>query len=214
MTELRYTLHSDGSSNKALMPIITWLLREHLSQTAIQGEWSDLRLLPNPPSSLSERIKKSIDLYPCDLLFVHRDAENEPVDNRLTEIQEAIEEAGGDIGIPPTVCVVPIRMMEAWLLFDLNAIRRAAGNPNGQQSLNLPNLNDLERLPDPKKDLHRILRIASGLPGRRLSSFNERSAVHRVPEYIEDFSSLRTLSAFQDLEKQILRTIRSLGRRL
>ncbi len=209
MTELRYTLHSDGSSNQSLIPIITWLLREHLRETAIQSEWADLRRLPNPPSKMSERIKSSIDLYPCDLLFVHRDAENEPVDNRLTEIHEAVEGAMEDVEIPPTVCVVPIRMMEAWLLFDINAIRRAAGNPNGRQSLNLPNLNDLERLPDPKKDLHRILRIASGLPGRRLSSFNERSAVHRVPEYIEDFSPLRTLSAFQSLEDQIIQTISS-----
>jgi hypothetical protein len=36
--------------------------------------------------------------------------------------------------------VVPVRMTEAWLLADEFAIRSAPGNPNGTQSLDLPDL--------------------------------------------------------------------------
>lgn len=75
MNQLRYTLLSDGSSDKALLPILTWLLRFHHVDCAIQSEWADLRRLPNPPRNLSEEIERSLELYPCDLLFVHRDAE-------------------------------------------------------------------------------------------------------------------------------------------
>ena len=210
MNELRYTLLSDGSSNKALMPILTWLLQEHLHDSAIQAAWADLRCLPNPPSIMSKRIQCSIDLYPCDLLFVHRDAENELSNNRFSEINKAVEEAKAVTEVPPAVCVVPVRMLEAWLLFDLDAIRRAAGNPHGRQSLNLPNLHNLEHLPSPKEYLHQLLRDASGLRGRRLRSFNQNSAVHRIPEYIEDFSPLRTLPAFRSLETKIAETIASL----
>jgi len=149
---------------------------------------------------MSERIRWSLDLFPCDLLFVHRDAENVSRERRFGEINRGIQEARASIDVPPTVCVVPVRMMEAWLLFDLYAIRRATGNPHGTQSLNLPPLRELENLPNPKATLFQILRNASGLSGRRLSSFNQHVALHRIPDYIEDFGQLRTLSAFRRLE--------------
>ena len=75
MQELRVTLVADGSSDRAILPILVWLLREHFGSIPIQPEFSDLRRLQNPPRDLSARIDTSIELYPCDLLFVHRDAE-------------------------------------------------------------------------------------------------------------------------------------------
>lgn len=202
MDELRYTLLSDGSANKALMPILTWILQQHLPTVAILEEWADLRLLPNPPSRsrLDERIRLSYELYPCDLLFIHRDAENISPDQRFSEINRAVQQIQSSIELPPMVHVVPIRMMEAWLLFDVGAIRRAAGNPHGRGSFNIPPLRRIEELADPKATIYEILRSASGLSGRRLESFNQRVALHRIPDYIEDFSPLRTLSAFRRLE--------------
>jgi hypothetical protein len=38
MRELRYTLLSDGSSDRALLPVLTWLLHEHTFEFAIQSE--------------------------------------------------------------------------------------------------------------------------------------------------------------------------------
>jgi hypothetical protein len=214
MDRLRYTLLSDGSSNKALLPIITWLLHQHLQNVAIQGEWSDLRRLRKPPprSDIPERIRLSIDLYPCDLFFIHRDAEGAHPDQRVREITEAVQTArANNIQVPPTISVVPVRMLESWLLFDINAIRMVAGNPNGIQPLNLPPLNDIENLPDPKEILRRMLRDASELSGRRLSRFNSHSALLRIPELIDDFGQLRNLTAFQKLESDITQTISSCG---
>ena len=76
----------DGSSDRALIPILTWLLRQHWDDVPIQPEFADLRWLPKPPRELSRRIDKSMELYPCDLLFVHRDAEGESVEQRREEI--------------------------------------------------------------------------------------------------------------------------------
>ncbi len=55
MRELRYTLVSDGSSDRALLPILSWLLQEHRVLCPIQAEWADLRLLPHPPKGLTAR---------------------------------------------------------------------------------------------------------------------------------------------------------------
>ncbi len=209
MEELRYTLLSDGPSDKALMPILTWLLRQHFPNLPIQSRWSDLRRLPRPPRELHDRIRSSIELYPCDLLFVHRDAENTSLEERLSEINQAVLNASIDSQIPAVICVVPIRMTEAWLLFDINAIRQAAGNPNGTVPLNLPTLSEIESIPNPKRVLRDILRTATELSARRRRRFDTNIAVQRIPECIEDFSSLRSLSAFIALEEELRITIES-----
>ncbi|MHC5830744.1 MAG: hypothetical protein ACYT04_86055, partial [Nostoc sp.] len=108
---------------------------------AIQSNWADLRRLPKPPKKLLPRIINSLELYPCNLLFIHRDAEREPREKRITEILEALQEAvKKSVVVPPHVCVIPVRMQEAWLLFDEAALRKAAGNPSGRQPLQLPDI--------------------------------------------------------------------------
>ncbi|MEH2183740.1 hypothetical protein [Nostoc sp.] len=214
MKELCYTFVSDGSSDKALMPILNWLLRVNQVECAIQSNWADLRRLPKPPKKLLPRIIKSVELYPCDLLFIHRDAEKEPRENRVAEIRQAVEEVKQSLVVPPHVCVIPVRMQEAWLLFDEAALRKAAGNPRGREPLELPNIYKLEQLPDPKDILHELLCKASGLRGRRLKQFSSdklNGCVHRLAEIINDFSALRALSAFQILETEIKEVIEIQG---
>ncbi|MCJ7687521.1 MAG: DUF4276 family protein [Desulfobacteraceae bacterium] len=167
MDEIRYTLISDGSSDRALLPILTWILREKGDIRRVQPEWADLRRLPQPPQTLRERILSAIDLFPCDLLFIHRDAEREDPESRYREIRNALQEATKLGFQAPAVCVVPVRMTEAWLLFDEPAIRFAAGNPNGKNPLDMPDLSIIEQVSDPKDVLFEILREASGLRGRR-----------------------------------------------
>jgi hypothetical protein len=211
MRELRYTLLSDGSSDRALMPLLTWLLRQYLTaDVAIQPAWADLFRLPRPPRDLSERILVALDLYPCDLLWVHRDAEREPREKRVEEIRKAVTQAAcrADATL---VCVVPVRMQEAWLLINEAAIRRAAGNPNGRNSLALPRSRDLEDLPDPKDMLHELLREASGLQGRRRARFSAPGNAWRVAEFIEDFTPLRILPAFRALEDELAQALRAIA---
>jgi len=98
-------------------------------------------------------------------------------------------------------------MTEAWLLVDEAAIRRAAGRPSGREPLALPAPRQLERLADPKEALHRALIVASGRTGRRSRRFRPERAVHRLAEYVEDWSALRTLEALRELERATRRAI-------
>lgn len=196
MNELHFTLLSDGSSDRALLPILRWLLIDLGVALPINDTWADLRRVSNPPKELHHRVKAALKLYPCDLLFVHRDAEREQPSQRIKEIRDALATVED---CPPAVCVVPVRMQEAWLLFDERAMRQAAGNPNGRVKLDLPTLKTVENMPDPKSVLHTALKQASGLKGRRLASFQPQASVHRVAALIEDFSPLKTLPAFQRL---------------
>ncbi len=209
MNELTYTLLSDGSSDRGLLPVLSWLLGQHLPRTAIQRQWADLSRVRRPGQPLSATIGITIAYYPCDLLFIHRDAETASREDRVAEIKRALEK-GVSAGYP-AVCVVPVRMTEAWLLFDQTAIRRAAGNPSGRVKLDLPRPRDVEALPDPKKVLHALLLIATELGRARRKKVQVGNAARRVSEYVSDFSPLRLLAAFAALEGDVQQALREKG---
>jgi hypothetical protein len=167
------------------------------------GTYAEFWRLESPPNSLGERIAKAVELFPCQALFIHRDAEKEPPRMRSREIQKAVQDAASAGCAIPAVAVIPVRMLEAWLLFDEDAIRRAAGNPNGQIPLNLPKLQRVEGRPDPKKDLKQALRTASELHGRRLKKFNSRAAFWSLVDFVDDFSPLKSLSGFVAFETSV-----------
>jgi hypothetical protein len=209
MKRLSYTLLSDGSTDRALLPILKWSLRANHVTCAVQPAWADLRRLPRPPLQLAARLVQAVALYPCDLLFVHRDAERATLEDRIDEIRVAFREASLQGQMPRHICVVPVRMQEAWLLFDEAAIRWAAGNPNGKQILQLPALAQLEQLPDPKEMLYDLLREASGLEGRRRRRLELSASAVRVSDFVEDYAPLRTLPAFQALQLGVQEAVQS-----
>ncbi len=209
MKELRCTLLTDGPSDRALIPILEWLLRQQIA-LGVEITWADLRRLSPPPRHLAARVAQATELYPCDLLLVHRDAEAEPRERRLAEIEEAVS-AVEAWDRDRTVAVVPERMTEAWLLIDEAALRSAAGDPRGTVPLAMPAVQQLERLPDPKRTLHDLISTASGLPGRRLRRFRMDQAVHRLAQGIEDYSPLRQLAAFRALEEEVGRITKAKG---
>ena len=43
MDELRYTLVAEGGSDRALLPVLDWLLIENGVRCPIQAAWADLR---------------------------------------------------------------------------------------------------------------------------------------------------------------------------
>jgi hypothetical protein len=200
---LRYTLLSDGSSDTVLIPILTWLLEQHLPDYSIESAWADFRSLRRPPKLLPEKIRLALEYFPCDLLFIHRDAENQAPQWRVQEIRQALNEAAEAGYTIPVVCVIPVRMQEAWLLIDEKAIRKAANNPNGRNKLDMPHIHELEGLADPKEVLYQLLRDASEYTGRRLKQFRPEVQVHRINDFIEDFSVLFQLAAFETFHLEL-----------
>lgn len=213
MKALWYTLLSDGSSDKMLMPVLDWLLDQHLRGIPFRGAFADFGLLHKPPplDRLDLRIKTALYLFPCDILFVHRDAETRSYQERISEIKDALQQIGQESTKFWAVKVIPIRMSEAWLLINEGAIRAASGNRKGKHGLHLPPLNKLESLPNPKNKLIELIRAASDLKGRKLQRLNEHSAIHRVATYISDFQDLRKLSAFRNLEQELIETLNTMS---
>jgi len=202
VNQLRYTLTCDGPSDRSLMAVIDWLLAHHnqLSDIAVLPQFANPR--ESPSLRLIGRLPDAIRRFPCDILFIHRDAERESREKRQEEIDAAISELAHTM--PISVPVIPVRMTEAWLLIDEPAIRMAADNPNGSVILDLPRFTTLESLPDPKDRLNQLLIAASEKTGRKLDKFKRASELAwrrgRVAHLIDDYSSLRSLGAFRAFE--------------
>ena len=204
MKQIKYTLIGDGSSDKTLMNIIKWLLNDLYPKISTEGTFADFRRLPNPPpkSNIVKQVEEAKKYFPFDILFYHRDAESNQkgsVERRIDEIKSQLNESD----LQKVICVVPVRMMEAWILFDREAVKKAAGNRNFKDIIALPNTKQLENIPDPKQLLHDVLIEVSGLKGRNVKKFNVNFAVHLVAENIDDFSPLRSLNAFQTFENDL-----------
>ena len=167
---LRLTLVGDGPSDRCLLVIIRRLVGKLVSDITIESYWADLRHLDPPPSGLANRMKAALENYPCDLLFVHRDAEAQPWEYRVAEIKKAAASLTVEHRWVP---VVPIKMTEAWLLLDEAAIRMAADCPTGTTPLALPKAQAIETRADPKAVIREALSKASGKKGRRMRRFTE-----------------------------------------
>ena len=202
-------LSTDGSSDRLLMSHIDWAL-SRLCDCDFSGEWADPRVFEDSSREVEIRAAQAIANYDCNLLFMHRDAENQQSSARHIEIEEGIRRAA--IGTR-YVAIVPIRMTEAWLLADEAAIRRAAGNPNGNCQISIPAINSIERLVDPKSSLARCLEEASEKNGRRLDIFRRDipDMKHRVAELICEFEQLLILPSFRKFYDDIAAALQVFG---
>jgi len=210
---LRFTLLGDGSSDRALLPVLSWLIRDIAGNVPLDPQWADLDQSPPSERTLRHRVRKALEYYPCHLLFVHRDAERpDAADLRVEQIRHAcrgLEDRNPELRF---VCVIPVRMTEAWLLIDESAIRRAAGNPQGRIILNLPPIRQMESV-HAKEMLHQAIRDASELTGRKAKKLEVSRAIHDVANFIEDFRRLDHLSSFSRLREELSAKLHSLGLR-
>lgn len=184
-------LLGEGSSDRVLLPVLRWVM-ERATPAEFRMVWVDTSLFATGPT-LAEKVSGTLAVQPFRLLFVHRDADNQPPEWRYDEIRQAA-------GDQPHVAVVPIRTTEAWLLIDQGAIRAAAGRVSGREPLDLPALTRVEQASDPKRVLRDALVAAHGATGRRARRFHPADARQRLADLVEDWSPLRQLSAFQRLE--------------
>ena len=195
-------LLAEGSSDKALLPLLRWVLGS-ASPAEARVEWVDTTTFDGRRTT-RDRVRAARILCPCDLLFVHRDADAQSPEWRYEEIRAAVDDQRH-------VAVVPVRAMEAWLLHDAQKIREASGRVSGVEDLGLPPIAKLEAEARPKDTLHRALTKAHGATGRRADRFQPEARVHRLADLIEDWSPLRRLTAFRRLEQDTRSALEALG---
>lgn len=188
--QLTYCLVADGGTDRGLLePIIDWSIQRLDPDVQIDG-----RSFAKRRGSLEDFFNR----YDPDgmMTFVHRDAEGVPLAERLEEFEV--------LDLSPMVPVVPVRMSEAWILFDKDAISEAVGQ--AAHSVSVPSVPRLEGISDPKAHLDALLLRAAGSPsGRRLKKFSRELVNLRieVARRIRDFGPLDSLPAFRAFQQTL-----------
>ena len=191
-------LVADGRSVRVLVQFIDRLMAIHCPCLFRATDFVDD--YPEAVTGLAQRVLHALRQYPADIVFVHRDAElRDAVSQREQEIAAAV----ATLPTPkPVIAIVPVRMTEAWLLTDEQAIRKAAGNPHGTALLALPALHQIEAI-DAKARLFEALRSAKNLGKRRTGKLHPEQLRHRVADHLDDFTTLRSLPSFARFEAAV-----------
>jgi len=174
---VRFLLVCEGASDGALVRHIRALLIQH---GATEADGSSFHY----GTSLIEKVKQGLDLSAePDLLFIHRDADhhrNIPAagaKKRYEEIATSVQSASHGSRY---VGIVPVCMTEAWLLLNECEIRRVAGKPRGRDDLDLPAVQNIENIANPKRLLKEVLlRAGSPKGSRREKNFKNNFGEHR-----------------------------------
>ena len=201
---LQGLLVAEGTSDEPLAEIVEDLFRACGLEVRISSP--DYSLLgARVGKGLADRFVAG-DRLLTDVAVVvaHRDVDNTDRATRLREMSSALERSGLDV---PLVPVIPVRMTEAWLLLDEQAIRRVAGNPNGRRDLGLPNTAEVERVADPKSILRDAILDAAAVSGRRRDRLARRFDVNRrlLLESARYGGQLAQLAGWRALQSDVAR---------
>lgn len=169
---ISFILTGEGSSDLRLVEHIESLLVEE-GFTEVSGDAPDLsRFGKAIGRTVREKLTALVKHYPnIDLVFIHRDADNAGLHAREQEIATAVD---GLLIMDRVIPVIPVTMLETWLLADSAAIKRVAGNSSYGDLECVPAIRHIEKITDAKELLLDALCEASQTQGARLRRFKRR----------------------------------------
>ena len=184
MNHIHFGLFCEGPTDRAALPPFIDKVMLHLRATeanASNFEWSvDI----DAGKSSNENLAKAIENNYYDIILVHRDGSNNPQQMRdgILEIANA------------SVPIIPVYEVEAWLIVDFDAFRKAT-NTSVQKILpQAPSLNQIETINDPKEIAKIIFKECLGyLPSSR--QFGDENWYGLVAEEVR-FARVRQLHWF------------------
>ncbi|RPK59663.1 hypothetical protein EES43_18275 [Streptomyces sp. ADI96-02] len=192
----------EGSSDNGLVPHVESIaVRKGLEISVTVPDFGLLR--PSTGHSVPGKLRAIRALGGTyDLAVVRRDADRGLAQDRRDEIEEAVDAEWPGL---QHVAVVPVRMLEAWLLLDEECLRQVAENPRGRVGLDLPKGVAAEKVADPKQLLKDSPAQASEYKGRRLAQFQKRFSQHRLRmlELLDPEGPVACLPSWQGFVKDL-----------
>lgn len=171
--KIRFILTGEGTSDLRLVDHIENILIDEGFEE-VSGEAPDLRMFGSPiGNTVSAKLSILLKSFPTtDIIFVHRDADNAGYVARDQEILSAAQENRAFCRVIP---IIPVAMLETWLLADMESLKKVSGNKNYTGTpQGLPKIGNLENIRDSKELLFSVLCEVSQAQGDRLKKFKKR----------------------------------------
>lgn len=210
-------LYCEGSTDALfLAPLLRRLREDAAAQVRARVEVPDTLVLEDAPRDRvlprDERIERAARAAQgaWGVLFIHADADGREPEAALRErVQPAVARLAGLLGArQQAVAVVPVRMTEAWLLADADALRKATGSLLDDTALGLDEA--LRRGPERVREPKVVLDAALVRAGPRLRPAQRAGCIARMGEEVS-LPRLRHLAAFQRLETDLHAAMSHMG---
>lgn len=206
--DIRFVLVCEGSSDRALTsPLEDLCIAEGADE--VIGIVPLLDRLQEPPGrATSDKVRQVVELEPmCNLLFVHRDADDPDPEPRYAEIRKAVKAVARRY-----VAVVPVQATEAWILADKKELLRSTHSRLGENEIALPKPRDIEQISDPKSKLWQVLLEASQTTGRRRKRFRQdlKRIRYGLLENLDVEGPVSSVPSWQRLRRDVRRAMEDL----
>lgn len=161
-----------------------------------------------------EASKKGVEDFGISILCVHRDADDKKVDDVMTysfrPLSEALENKDETLYCKVIIPVIPVRMMEAWMLADTQLLKNfidASKIPDRDLGIE----RDPESYADPKTVIEEAIRKASaGKTKRKRDMIGIAELYEQIGKNVQ-LERLRQLSSFCRFEEEIRLAFRHLN---
>jgi hypothetical protein len=223
--QLRVALFVEGATDERFLPRIVQrtiedilLARQQVEVRLLEPEI--IKPLRGSHETHAQAILQAAELAAGhDLLILHSDVDKrtwqETYDQLIASGLELVEQARAENGsakyCQQIIAVLPIRMIEAWLLADAEKLRETIGTDKTSKELGLPKLSEVERRADPKSILNNAVRIAEENRPRRRRGQSSVAGVYAQMADVAELAKLRKLEAFQKFEEALTQALEALG---
>lgn len=217
MKQLVLALYAEGSTDERFLPRIIQRTAEHLL-AGYGVEILDPFVVNGDIHSQDKKLQEKLvaaakETQGYHILIVHQDADAPDQDRALRErIQPGLDivRQESDHHQQNIVPLIPVRMVEAWMLADPIALCQVIPGCSSPDELNLPQKSDqVEHISDPKAELKRI--TSTYQARRRRSRWITYRA--KIQERLADeiaIERLKRVPAYQAFEQKFSQVLREL----
>lgn len=219
MIQITVGLNTEGPTDIRFMKsIIKRTFDEIAFECDKDIEVLDINVIKVPKGAFAETMlaasQKGVEDYSISILCIHADADNKDIEevmaNSFTPFLTKLSQQNDSDYCKVIVPVIPIRMMEAWMLADKDLLKKKI-NAREIEDSKLGIDKKPETYSDPKDVIANAIRIANAGKTRR-----RRYAIG-IAELYEDIGisigldALRQLSSFQHFEEGVRNAFRQLN---
>ena len=212
--QLLLALYAEGPSDTRFLPLIIQRVARSITAPHRLVGVLDLTIISKKQGIREECIVFAArDAYGCHALIVHSDADDksserarkERIEPGFNQVLHSSEDVCKDL-IP----IIPVQMIEAWMLADHNALREAIGTNMSAQTLGLPARPALvERDANPKHTLNEVVRKANAGRSRRHQKIDINAFHERLARDI-DLNILDLVTSYREFKRDLANTLAKL----
>ena len=216
MDVLVLALYAEGSVDTHFLPPViqrtSEMILAHYGLNLV--DVPEILIIPKKQGKLDQCIlEASYEAKHCHALLIHNDADNlgysKARQQRFNPGFELVQQSR-DERCRSLVPVIPVRMIEAWMLADCDVLRNVLGTNLSPQDLGLPARATLvEAITHPKEVLNEIVRKLNAVRSRRRPAINLNTKYEALARQI-DLNKLLEVPAYKEFVNDLAKTLEEL----